>query len=325
MNLELFLQQRRPSWQRMEALLRQTSANPRSLTAQELAELGRLYRAATSDLALAQRDFPGQQVTLYLNQLVGQAHTVIYGGEPLRWQQLKRFYRREYPQLYRRLLPYTIAAFVLFALPALAAFGVVAYSPDTIYILEGPAIAGLVEEVKEGRLWTEISPGLRSAAAGFIMTNNLQVMFLTFAGGMTVGLLTMWVMISNGMHLGALFGLLAVYGLADSLARFVVAHGVIELSIIFLAGGCGLYMGDALVRPGLLSRKDALMARARVSVQLILGSAPLLVLAGLIEGFVSPSALPGWVKLLVGLATGVGLYWYWLFAGRSRPRADAHG
>ncbi|MFO7632266.1 MAG: stage II sporulation protein M [Caldilinea sp.] len=316
MNLEFFLQQRRASWQRIEALLQQARTDPRNLSAPELNELGLLYRSITSDLALAQRDFPNQQVTRYLNQLVGRAHGLIYRGEPLRWRQLARFYRTEFPQLYRRLLPYTIAAFVLFLLPAVVAFWSVAVNPEWIYVIEGPGIAGLVAQVEEGALWTEIAPGVRSAAAGLIMTNNIQVMFLTFAGGLTAGLLTLWVLINNGLHLGAIFGLLLAHDLAGGLAEFVVAHGVVELSVIFLAGGCGLYVGDGLLRPGLFSRRDTLLQRTLTSVQLILGSAPLLVIAGIIEGFLSPSAAPWPVKVLVGIMTGVALYAYWLGAGR---------
>lgn len=305
----------------METLLQQARTDPRRLTASERNELGLLYRALTSDLALAQRDFPNQQVTHYLNQLVGRAHTLIYRSEPLRRQRLVHFYRRRFPQLYRAILPYTIAAFVLFLLPALAAFWVVAIDPEWIYVIEGPEIASLVAEVERGELWTEIAPGVRSAAASLIMANNIQVMFLTFAGGLTAGLLTVWVIASNGMHLGAIFGLLTVHRLTAGLAEFVVAHGVVELSVIFLAGGCGFYVGDGLLRPGLSSRKDVLVQRTRVSVQLILGSVPFLVVAGLIEGFLSPSAAPWWVKVVVGVLTGVALYAYWLGAGRNQARA----
>lgn len=316
MNLEFFFQQRRPSWQRMETLLQRARSDPGNLSAPELDELGLLYRTITADLALAQRDFPNQQVTLYLNQLIGRAHALIYRSEPLRWRQLMRFYRIEFPQLYRKLLPYTLAAFVLFWAPALAAFWSVAVNPDWIYVIEGPGIADLVEQVEQGRLWTDIAPGVRSAAAGFIMTNNIQVMFLTFAGGMTAGLLTLWVLINNGLHLGAIFGLLLAHDLAGGLAEFVIAHGVVELSVIFLAGGCGLFVGDGLLRPGLYSRRDTLLQRTRTSVKLILGSAPFLVIAGVIEGFLSPSAAPWPIKLFVGVATGVLLYAYWLGVGR---------
>ena len=291
-------------------------SNPSSLSAAELAEFGQLYRAVTSDLALAQRDFPREPVAVYLNHLVGRAHAALYRGEALRWQQLRHFYRITFPQLYRRLLPYTATAFLLFLLPALVAFGVVWAMPQAIYVVEGPEIAPLVDQVERGELWTDIAPGVRAAAASTIMTNNIQVLFLTFAGGVSGGLLTAWVLLSNGMHLGAIFGLLQVHGLAHGLAEFVVAHGVVELSVIFLAGGCGLYMGDGLLRPGLLSRKNALIQRTRLGVQAILGCVPLLVVAGLIEGFLSPSAAPWWLKAVVGLATGIALYAYWLLVGR---------
>lgn len=316
MNAETFLQQRRPAWQRMEELLATLRRSPRGLSGQELEEFGRLYRATASDLALAQRDFPQQPVTQYLNQLVGNAHAALYRGEPLRWRQLKEFYTRRFPQLYRRLLPYTAAAFGLFLLPALTAFLAVWADAGRIYLFEGPEIAALVDQVERGELWTEIEPAVRSAASSMILTNNIQVMFLTFAGGMTAGLLTAWVMISNGMHLGAVFGLLQVHGLAGGLGEFVLAHGFIELSVIFLAGGCGLYIGDGLLRPGLLSRQAMLSGRVRLAVTAILGCVPLLVLAGLIEGFISPSGLPVWVKAAVGVGTGIALHWYWLRVGR---------
>jgi uncharacterized membrane protein SpoIIM required for sporulation len=322
MNVDIFLQQRRPAWQRMEGLLATLRRSRQALSAQELEEFGRLYRAATSDLALAQRDFPQQPVTQYLNQLVGSAHAVLYRGEPLRWRRLRELYARRFPQLYRRLLPYTAVACLLFLLPALAAFFAVWADAGRIYLFEGPEIAPLVDEVERGELWTDIAPSVRSAASSLILTNNIQVMFLTFAGGMTAGLLTAWVMISNGMHMGAIFGLLQVHSLSGGLGEFVLAHGFIELSVIFLAGGCGLYIGDGLLRPGLLSRQAMLSRRMRQSVTAILACVPLLVLAGIIEGFISPSGLPVWVKAAVGLGTGIALHWYWLRAGRGKPMEE---
>ena len=164
MNLEFFFQQRKASWQRMESLLQQARSDPGNLSAQELDEMGLLYRAIASDLALAQRDFPSQQVTRYLNQLVGRAHALIYRSEPLRWHQFMHFYRTEFPQLYRKLLPYTLAAFVLFLAPAIVAFWSVAVNPDWIYVIEGPGIANLVAQVElmEDRLETCID-ALRTA------------------------------------------------------------------------------------------------------------------------------------------------------------------
>jgi uncharacterized membrane protein SpoIIM required for sporulation len=316
MNVDTFLQQRRVAWQRMETLLAILSRSPQALSVQELEEFGLLYRAATSDLALAQRDFPQAQVTQYLNHLVGGAHAALYRGEPMHWRQLVDLYARRFPQLYRRLLPYTASAFLLFLLPAMAAFLAVWAEPGRIYVVEGPAIAPLVDQVEQGQLWTEIAPDVRSAASAFILTNNIQVMFFALAGGMSAGLYTGWILISNGLHLGAIFGLLQPHGLALGLGEFVLAHGFIELSVIFLAGGCGLYIGDGLLRPGIYSRQAVVGRRVRLAGQAIIACIPLLVLAGLIEGFISPSGLPLWVKAAVGIGTGVALHWYWLQAGR---------
>jgi uncharacterized membrane protein SpoIIM required for sporulation len=316
MTLDEFVASRQPSWARLEALLARAGGERVRLDAQELADLGRLYRHATADLALAQRDFAGQRVTVYLNQLVGRAHALLYRDQPLQWRRLRDFYAAGFPRLYRQHLPYTTVAGLLFLLPAVVAFLVVSGRPDAVYTILGPGIRDLVREVEAGRLWTEIAPSVRSAAAAFILTNNIRVMFLTFAGGITAGLFTTYVLALNGLHLGAIFGLLQVHGLTAGLAEFVAAHGPIELSVIILAGGCGLSLGDGVLRPGLHSRREAVSQRAQAAVRLILGCVPLLVLAGLIEGFISPSALPWWVKLAVGLVTGLALHGYWLGVGR---------
>lgn len=284
---------------------------------EQIETLGRLYRLASADLALAQRDFPRQQVTQYLNQLVSRSHALIYRPDPVSRRAFARFFTTEFPQLYRELLPYTSVAFLLFWLTALAAFWVVWQTPDSIYVIAGPGIAPLVREVESGELWTDIAPAARSAASALILTNNIQVTFFALAGGITAGVLTVFIMLTNGLQIGAIFGLLQAHALSSGLAEFVVAHGFIELSVIFVAGGCGLYMGDALLRPGLQGRGAALIQRGRRAVQVVLGCAPLLVLAGVIEGFISPSGLPWAVKLGVGLGTGVLLHLYWLGAGRA--------
>lgn len=315
MQIDAFISKEKASWERLEALTDRSRGNAEALFEGELYELGRLYQIATSDLALAQRDFPRHQITRYLNQLVGRTHAVLYREEPLRWQQLRRFYQVDFPRRYRELLPYTAIAFFLFILPGILSFLVVWQTPDTIYTLLGRDIARLVRTVEQGELWTDIAPTVRSAAAATILTNNIGVMFFSFAGALTGGLLTFYILIFNGLSLGAIFGLLQFHGMSPGLVEFILAHGPVELSVIFLAGGCGLYVADGLLRPGLRTRQAALRERAIAGVQLILGSVPLLIGAGLIEGFISPSGLPWIVKALVGLATGVALHWYWMKRG----------
>lgn len=323
MLIQRFVERQQANWRRLEELTQRSRGRVESLTPAEIYELGRLYRITTSDLALAQRDYANQRVTTYLNQLVGQAHAVIYREEPLTTRTILRFFTHDFPVLYRKIGAYTLVAFVLFLLPALVAFFLVSGDPETIYLLLGRGIEPLVERVEAGELWTEIAPSARSAASSVIATNNIQVTFLAFAGSMTLGIFTVWILLLNGMNLGAIFGLLAAHGMTGGLLEFVLAHGFVELSVIFLAGGCGLYIGDGILRPGLHRRSVTLIQRARVGVSLILGTVPLLVLAGLIEGFISPSDL-GWpLKLLVGLTSGVLLHLYWLRAGRDSHTQSA--
>lgn len=154
-------------------------------------------------------------------------------------------------------------------------------------------------------------------AANFIMANNITVAIEAFAGGMLLGIPAVLIEAYNGIMLGTVGTMTAQYGLAGGFWSFVVPHGVIELSVIFMAGGAGIMIGDSILRPGRLRRRDALVRAARRALQLTLGGAALLVVAGTIEGFFSPSDAPDWSKYLVGVVTGILLYGYLL---GSRPR-----
>lgn len=318
MKPEEFIAQRNASWRELEEMLERTRASLSSLSTADVERMGFLYRTATADLALAQRDFPRHRLTIYLNQLVGRAHAAIYREQPLRWKQVRNFFLVDYPALYRRVAPWTRVAAALFYLPGIILFFLTWRNPDLVYLVMGDSwsVRDLVAMVEAGQLWTEIAPEERSIASTAILTNNIQVMFLCFAGGITAGVLTVLVLISNGNQIGTLFGLLQANGIAFGLLDFVVAHGFIELSVIVLSGGVGLYLGDGIVRPGLRSRYEVIGERARHGAMLMLGSAPLLVIAGFIEGFISPSGLPFAVKLGVGVVTGAALHWYWLRVGR---------
>lgn len=330
MNADQFTRTRQADWQALTQLLEQCQNGVGRLTPADIQRLGNLYRAATSDLALAQREFPQARVTAYLNQLVARGHAVIYRGEPASWRQLKEFVGTGFPLLFRTALPFIVAAALLFGLPALIGTVVLAVEPAHVNWLAPAGVQTLVAQIEEGALWTDIPVAERPYASSFIMTNNIRVSFLAFAGGVTGGLLTVYVLIFNGLLLGAVTGLTAHYGIGFELWTFIIGHGVLELSAIFIVGGAGLMMGWALLSPGLQRRRDALTAAARRAVRLVLGSIPVLVVAGIIEGFVSPNeAIPWPVKWGVGLLTGVLFYGYLWLAGRralaSELSADPFG
>jgi len=318
MQRDQFLSSRRERWERLDALTqRATRGGLVKMQGAELLEIGRLYRTATSDLALARRDFPDDRVTLYLNGLVGRAHPLVYQDRPLSPSQTGRFLRYGFPAAYRAAAPYTVVAFSVFLLAAAIAALLVVARPSMADVLM-PGQAGELRDVMiHHHLWVKSATENHSVAANFIMLNNIQVAFFAFAGGMLLGLGTIYVMAQNGIMLGAVGAMVSQYGLSRPFWSFVLPHGMIELSVIFMAGGAGLMLGDAILRPGLQRRQDALVAAGRRAVAVIFGAVPLLIISGSIEGFFSPSDAPDSLKWLVSLVTGMLLYGYLLF---SRPQ-----
>ncbi len=321
MRIDQFISSHQTDWGELEALLRRVrGGNMRALSAAELERLSTLYRHASADLALARRDYPRDAVTAYLNRLVASAHPVIYYREAFSLRRLLHFLTTTFPRLYRANWGYTLTAFLLFFIPMLVCFFVVVFVDERAAVtLLGPDAAyNVIDNFKRGEIWTHIPLPVRPSEAAGIMTNNIQVIFFSLAGGMLFGTLTVYIAISNGIMLGTIFGLAWRYNMTTPLLSFIAGHGFIELSVIFMAGGVGLMLGDALLRPGPRSRSEALSLVAGKAIRLIIGGALLLVVAGTIEGFFSPAySLPPWVHYSLGLLTAVLLYGYWLFAGRS--------
>jgi len=321
MRADEFYQSRKGDWETLSRLLDQGQKDMRGLSEAQVRDMARLYRATTSDLALAKRDFPRSEITAYLNQLVARAHAVVYRSEPLALKGLLQFATTGFPRLFRETWIFTFIAAMLFVLPALAS-GIATYvKPATATLLLPPEMHPLIGIVENKELWIDIPVEERPYASSFIMRNNIQVSILAFASGLTAGLLTLWVLFTNGLTIGTLSGLTAFHGIGFDLWTFVIGHGVIELSVIFMAGGSGLMLGWAILNPGLMRRRDALSQAARKAVYLLLGAIPWLVVAGTIEGFISPSeTIPVPVKWTVGIMRGIILYGYLLLAGRERKK-----
>jgi uncharacterized membrane protein SpoIIM required for sporulation len=318
MNAEQFYRSRLADWQQLTELLNK-SQPMNQLSPAEVQQMGLLYRSATSDLALAQREFPGHQVTTFLNQLVARGHATIYQGEPLAMSRLKHYFLVGLPTTFRESLPFMMTAALLLIVPAVIAGFLTNWQPDASTWLLPANVQELRPLIEDQELWTNIPVEERPYVSAFLMTNNIRVSFMAFGGGITAGLFSLYILIFNGLLLGGITGLTAHYDVGFELWTFVIGHGVIELSAIFIAGGSGLMLGWAIIQPGLLKRGDALMLAGRKAVKLIIGCIPILIVAGLIEGFISPNENIPWpVKWGVGIVTGILLYSYLLLAGRGK-------
>jgi uncharacterized membrane protein SpoIIM required for sporulation len=314
--IEGFVARRRERWERLSALLDRASSARHTLSVDELDELAVLYRRAVSDLAIARRDFPDDRSTLFVNQLVTRGHAVIYRERPASLRRLARFFTNDLPREYRAAWPYLLAATALLFVPLVAMALAVINVPDVATLVLPPSV---LSQIKAGETWFDIALERRALASSFIMTNNIRVALLALGGGMLAGLGTVASLVYNGVAIGAVVGALSAHGLADRLVGFVSPHGFIELSVIAIAGGCGLMLGRAILWPGLQPRGQALVTAAGRAVKLLTGVLPLLIVAGLIEGFVSPAQFPWPFKLAIGLVTAVLLYSYLFLMGKERP------
>jgi uncharacterized membrane protein SpoIIM required for sporulation len=317
---ERFVVERQGDWARLESLISRVQIGQlRALSAGELEEMTRLYRLAASDLARARRDFPGDRVVSYLNRLVSSSYSHVYSGTGFSWKDISRWYAGGFPRLFRATAGYYLfAALLFFGTGILSFVATVSYPPAAQALLPSNVYQSVASYAERGMLWTEIPAVERSLASATIMTNNIQVAMLAFAGGMLLGVGTALILVYNGIQLGAIFGIVTTHDLGWDLLAFVSSHGVIELSVICLAGGAGMMLADSILRPGMLTRGESLRLAAQRAMQLLLGGASLLVIAGLIEGFLSPSEVPDVVKFGTGILTGVLLYGYWLLVGRGK-------
>ena len=252
---------------------------------------------------------------MFLNQLLTRAHSFIYQQDTSQFEQFAHYFTTRVPQAFRQTIPFIAAAFILFMIPAAIGFRLMLVSPEAASVL------GLEQErqtLASQQTWTNIPVEDRPYASAFIMSNNIRIAVLAFAGGAAFGVFTVYVLAMNGLMLGGVLGLAAHYSMADSLLMFIIGHGVIELSIIFIAGGAGLAVAWALLNPGAYRRRDALSLQARKVVPLAVIAIPFLIIAGSIEGFISPSDTPFWFHTAVGIGSGVVMYAYLCFAGGTR-------
>jgi uncharacterized membrane protein SpoIIM required for sporulation len=302
MHVQRWIARREPNWKRLDGLLQQAEKQGiKSLSATEIKDLASLYRSVSADLARARTNKVGNILTQDLQKLTARGYNQIYqGSQRQEWQQVKEFYLWGLPQVIRDSWVYIAIATGIFLLTAMIAWWYGWRDPTFIVITVPDHIIKIVEE--DGELWMGSMVGTEPLASSNITINNLSVSFGAIAGGITAGIYTILIMAFNGISIGAIATLVGKNNLAYPFWAFVFPHGSLELPAIFFAGGAGLLIAKGMIFPGKYKRLDALKTNSIQAAQLLMGIIPLLMIAGTIEGFFSPSPLiPSPIKYLVGI------------------------
>jgi len=319
-----------PRWLSFASTVAEAQRNGlRSLGERRVRNFVAEYRSLSSDLArlrTAARDTEASEV-FYLSRLVGAAHNLLYRGRGTTLTEVANYVMRDIPREIRRSAGPILLAAVLLFLPAIVAAVAVIQKPAvaSIFIPAGMldrAEAG-VKRAADGTGYIEDPQVFRPVMASGIIRNNIQVTFVAFAAGITAGIGTALALVLNGVSLGGVVGLYQSKGILPLLLAFVAPHGVLELSAICIAGGGGFLIAAALLIPGRRTRRRALAENGRRAIALIGGSTLLLIVAGTLEGLVSP--IPYWPiqwKLSVSAVTALALYAY-LRGGAGRTSASA--
>lgn len=309
---QTFIEKRKASWQRLEDLIKQTRQlnGLQKFTRAEVRELGTLYRRAASDLAIARVESRDPRLVNYLNSLVIRAHGEIYRTESKGVRGIIDFYLYDFPAIFRKTYKYTLTVFLIFLGLLLFSF-VATYRDDDFSELAGVG-PEMVQTIKGNRMWTDDLNKYAPAGAAFIIANNIGVGFITFAYSIFPIVGTILKLLPTALQVGAIMALTIKYHMGLKLFGFISGHGVLELTAIFIAGGAGLMLGMAILVPGERTRTQALVEQGAIAIKLLAGSIPMLIVAGIIEGFISPTHIHPYYKFTVSLVTAIALTAYLL-------------
>ncbi|QZZ20125.1 stage II sporulation protein M [Leptothermofonsia sichuanensis E412] len=311
MNVKRWIARREPNWKHLDALLNRVEKRGlKSLKTEEIKHLASLYRSVSADLARARTNQVGNTLIQSLQSLTSRSYNQIYqGSRRQEWHKVVDFYRWGFPAVVQQTWGCIAIATTIFVLGGLIGWWFSWHDPAFMPLILPESLIVQVRDRRE--LWMGSILGVEPIASSSIMINNLLVSFRAIAGGVTLGLFTVYVLFLNGVLIGTVSVLVGQNNLAYPFWAFVFPHGSLELPAIFLAGGAGLLIARGILFPGPYRRGDALKLNGLQAAQLVYGIVPLLVIAGVIEGFISPNpAIPNLFKYLMGTGLFVLLVQY---------------
>jgi uncharacterized membrane protein SpoIIM required for sporulation/uncharacterized RDD family membrane protein YckC len=324
---ERFVQKKRAGWEEFHATaLKVERQGVNALGPGEIPRFAAQYREVAADLARARTYQVDPGVIAYLERIVSAGHNALYRARGKDRTPLPHYLLRDFPAAVVQSWQYVLLAFLLFTVPAAIGYVMIRERPALADELIPPGMVMRAEQAAErqveGRTYAQQDEAERPQIAAFIITNNIRVSFGVFAGGVTAGLLTAWLLFYNGIMIGLVLGLFQNYHALDYVLVFIAGHGVLELVAIWISAGAGFRLAQALIAPGERTRRDALLLEGRVAARMIGAVVTLLAIAGTIEGLLSTSDAPAMWKYGVSAGTTVLLVLY-VLNGRRYLRATA--
>ncbi len=317
-DVDAFVAAHQAEWDRLDALARRRG----KLSGPEADELVALYRRASTHLSVVRSAAPDPALLAKLSALVNRARTAIAGSPDPGWGDVLTFVTQRFPAaVYRARRWWVPTALVFVAVSTVIAWWVAATPAVQASIAAPEEIRQLVEQDFED--YYSASPAASFAAQ--VWTNNAWVAAGTLVLGVFLGLPVLYILLTNAVNVAVAAGLMGAHGRLDIFFGLITPHGLLELTAVFIAAGTGLRLGWTVIDPGPRSRADALAEQGRAAVGMAIGLTGVLLISGVIEAFVTPSGLPTWARIAIGVAAEVAFLAYIWTYGRRAAQAGETG
>lgn len=318
MDLDVFVTAHRAEWDCLDHLLHRG----RRLTGTEADELVELYQRTATHLSLLQSSTPDPMLTARLTQLVARARATVTGTRRASWRDATRFLTAGFPAAVYRSRNWWIPTAVLSTLLAAVIGWWIGAHPEVQSAIAAP------EDLRRmtspgGEYETYYSSHPAASFAAQVWTNNAQAAAMCLVLGAFLCIPVIWILFINVLNLGVGIGLMSSAGRLDTFLGLILPHGLLELTAVFVAAGTGLRLGWTVIDPGPMSRRSALAQQGRAAIGMAIGLALVLFVSGLIEGFVTPSGLPTWGRITIGIvAEAAFLAYVYILGGRAARAGD---
>ncbi len=320
MDVDAFIAAHRAEWDRLQQLL----GRARHLSGSEADELVGLYQRVATHLSIVRSATPDPVLVARLSQLVARARAAITGTRTPAWKEVVGFFTRKFPAAVYRARYWWAPTGVLFVVVS-AALGWWIAADDALRAMLAPP-----EQIKEltrpgGQYESYYSTYPAGSFAFQVWANNAFVAARTLVSGILLGIPVVPILWTNAQNLALGIGFMASAGRLDVFLGLVVPHGLLELTAVFIAAGTGLRLGWTIIDPGPRRRLDAFAQEGRAAAGMAIGLTVVLLISGAIEGFVTPSGLPTWARIAIGVAAEVAFLGYVFVLGRRAARAGETG